>query len=154
MGYWEYNGLPNKFNVLAEQMRALCRLASCAYAPPSQRGRLFWAYFPYRVAYFGLVFSDNGRFDLKKMATLQLHYVSYSCQVRTLGFFFCKVAGKNPWSRVAVFWGLFKKGGCLLGESDKQLCFFIYVRRILQCIDWHSVCWQSIDNQWNISAVA
>ncbi len=103
MGYWEYNGLPNKFNVLAEQMRALCRLASCAYAPPSQRGRLFWAYFPYRVAYFGLVFSDNGRFDLKKMATLQLHYVSYSCQVRTLGFFFCKVAGKNPWSRVAVF---------------------------------------------------
>ncbi len=63
----------------------------------------------------------------------------HSCQVRvlyaTLGFFFCKVAGKNPWSRVAVFWAYFTKYGCLLGKSDKQLCFFIYVRRILQYID-------------------
>ncbi len=62
----------------------------------------------------------------------------HSCQVHvlyaTLGFFFCKVAGKNPWSRVAVFWAYFTKYGCL-GKSDKQLHFFIYVRRILQCID-------------------
>ncbi len=61
----------------------------------------------------------------------------HSCQVHvlyaTLGFFFCKVAGKNPWSR--VFWAYFTKYGCLLGKSDKQLRFFIYVRRILQCID-------------------
>ncbi len=49
--------------------------------------------------------------------------------------FFCKVAGTNPWSRVAVFWAYFKKYGCLLGKSDKQLRFFIYVRRILQYID-------------------
>ncbi len=65
----------------------------------------------------------------------------HSCKVRvlytTLGFFFCKVAGKNPWARVAVFWAYFKRYGCLLGKSDKQLRFFIYVRRILQCIDWH-----------------
>ncbi len=68
--------------------------------------------------------------------------------------FFCKVAGKNPWSRVAVFWAYFTKYGCLIGKSDKQLCFFIYVRRILQCIDWHSVCSQLIANQCNnISAV-
>ncbi len=77
----------------------------------------------------------------------------HSCQVRvlyaTLGFFFCKVAGKNPWSRVAVFWAYFTKYGCLLGKSDKQLRFFIYVRRILQCIDWYSVCSQLIANQCN-----
>ncbi len=78
---------------------------------------------------------------------------SRSCQVcvlyATLGFFFCKVAGKNPWSGVAVFWAYFKRYGCLLGKSDKQLCFFIYVRRILQCTDWHSVCSQLIANQCN-----
>ncbi len=55
--------------------------------------------------------------------------------IPTLGFFFCKVAGKNPWSRVAFFWAYFTKYGCLLGKSDKQLRFFIYVRRILQYID-------------------
>ncbi len=63
----------------------------------------------------------------------------HSCQVRvlypTLGFFFCKVVGKNPWSRAAFFWAYFTKYGCLLGKSDKQLRFFIYVRRILQYID-------------------
>ncbi len=77
----------------------------------------------------------------------------HSCQVRvlyaTLGFFFCKVAGKNSWSWVAVFWAYFKRYGCLLGKSDKQLRFFIYVRHILQCIDWHSVCSQLIANQCN-----
>ncbi len=77
----------------------------------------------------------------------------HSCQVRvlypTLGFFFCKVAGKNPWSRVAFFWAYFTKYGCLFGKSDKQLRFFIYVRRILQYIDWHSVCSQLIANQCN-----
>ncbi len=77
----------------------------------------------------------------------------HSCQVPvlypTLGFFFCKVAEKNPWSRVAFFWAYFTKYGCLLGKSDKQLRFFIYVRRILQCIDWHAVCSQLIANQCN-----
>ncbi len=38
---------------------------------------------------------------------------------------------------------------CLLGKSDKQLCFFIYVHHILQCIDWNYVCLQSIANQCN-----
>ncbi len=46
--------------------------------------------------------------------------------------FFVKLREKNPWSRVAVFWAYFTKYGCLLGKSDKRLCFFIYVR---QCID-------------------
>ncbi len=36
---------------------------------------------------------------------------------------------------VAFFWAYLKKYGCLLGKSDKQLCFFIYVRCILQYID-------------------
>ncbi len=49
--------------------------------------------------------------------------------------FFVKLRGKNLWSRVAVFWAYLKKYGCLLGKSDKRLHFFIYVRRILQCID-------------------
>ncbi len=72
----------------------------------------------------------------------------------TLGFFFCKVAGKNPWSRVAVFWAYFKKYGCLLGKSDKQLRFFIYVRRSNALID--TVCSQLTANHNqcnNISAV-
>ncbi len=55
--------------------------------------------------------------------------------IRDFGFFFCKVAGKNPWSRVAVFWAYFTKYGCLIGKSDKQLCFFIYVRSYSPCID-------------------
>ncbi len=59
-----------------------------------------------------------------------MSYTDHSCQVRvlyaTLGFFFCKVAGKNPWSRVAVFWAYLKKDGCLLGKSDKRLRFFMY----------------------------
>ncbi len=63
----------------------------------------------------------------------------HSCQVRVLyvilGFFFCKVAGKNPWSRVVVFWAYFKRYGCLFGKSDKRLHFFIYVHHILQYID-------------------
>ncbi len=63
--------------------------------------------------------------------------------------FFVKLREKNPWSRVAVFWAYFTKYGCLLGKSDKQLRFFIYVRHILQCIDWHFVCSQLIANQCN-----
>ncbi len=31
-------------------------------------------------------------------------------------FFFCKVAGENPWSRVAFFGGLFKKIWLLVRE--------------------------------------
>ncbi len=60
--------------------------------------------------------------------------------------FFVKLREKNPWSRDAVFWAYFTKYGCLLGKSDKRLCFFIYVR---QCIDWHSVCSQLIASQCN-----
>ncbi len=55
--------------------------------------------------------------------------------MRLWASFFCEVAGKNPWSRVAVFWVYFKKYGCLFGKSDKRLRFFIYVRHILQYID-------------------
>ncbi len=85
--------------------------------------------------------------------------LKHSCQVRvlysTLGFFFCKVAGKKSLVAGCGFWAYLKKYGCLFGKSDKQLCFFIYVRRILQCIDWHAVCSQLIANQCNnIRAIA
>ncbi len=69
--------------------------------------------------------------------------------------FFVNLREKIHGRGFAFFWAYLKKYGCLLEKSDKQLCFFIYVRRILQCIDWHSVCLQSIANQCNnISAVA
>ncbi len=49
--------------------------------------------------------------------------------------FFVKLREKIP-GRVFFFFGAYlNKHGCLLGKSDKQLRFFIYVRRILQCID-------------------
>ncbi len=58
-----------------------------------------------------------------------------SPHIVTLGFFFCKVAGKKSLVAVAVFWAYLKKYGCLLRKSDKPFSFFIYVRLILQCID-------------------
>ncbi len=39
-----------------------------------------------------------------------------SPHIATLGFFFCKVAGRNPWSRVAVFWAYLKKIWLLVKE--------------------------------------
>ncbi len=66
---------------------------------------------------------------------LQSTVAKSSYYTRLWASFFVKLREKNPWSRVAVFWAYLKIYGCLLGKSDKQLCFFIYVRRILQCID-------------------
>ncbi len=57
----------------------------------------------------------------------------YTYYTRLWASFFVKLWEKIP-GRVAVFWPYFTKYGCL-GKSDKQLNFFIYVRRILQCID-------------------
>ncbi len=61
----------------------------------------------------------------------------FAVALRTLGFF-CKVAGKNP-SLVAGcgFLGLFQNIWLLVREIW-QATLFIYVRHILQCIDWHS----------------
>ncbi len=62
----------------------------------------------------------------------------HSCQVRvlyaTLGFFFCKVVGENPWSQVAGFWAYLKKYGCLLGKSDKRLSPYSPTHRLTLCL--------------------
>ncbi len=78
----------------------------------------------------------------------------HSCQVGvlypTLGFFFCKVAGKKSLVAGCVFLGLFYKIWLLVRKIWQATSFlFIYVRRILQYIDWHSVCSQLIANQCN-----
>ncbi len=115
---------------------------------------------PKGVAYFGLIFLTGllilVLFFQTMVALTWKKWQHYNCitshtvaKSALWASFFVKLRGKIPGRGLQFFWGLFKKGGCLLGESDKQLCFFIYVHRILQCIDWHSVCWQSIDNQWN-----
>ncbi len=93
--------------------------------------------------------STNGSVHRSPLTPPFRHSYQVRVLYQTLGFFFCKVARENPWSQVAVFWAYFKKYGCLLGKSDKRLRFFIYVRHILQCIDWHSVCSQLIANQCN-----
>ncbi len=54
------------------------------------------------------------------------------CIIRDFGLLFL---GKKSLIAGCGFLVLFKKYGRLLGNSDKQLCFFIYVCRILQCID-------------------
>ncbi len=93
-------------------------------------------------------------FDWQRFCTIKSRWrwstVAKSAYYKRLcASLFVKLREKNPWSRVAFFWAYLKKYGCLLGKSEKQLCFFIYVRRILQCIDWHAVCSQLIANQCN-----
>ncbi len=55
-----------------------------------------------------------------------------------------------------VFWGVFKKNmvACWGNLTSNIVSLFIYVRRILECIDWLSICSQLIANQSNnISSV-
>ncbi len=81
----------------------------------------------------------------KKSVTLK-----HSCQVRilytTLGFFFCKVVGKNPWSRVAFFWAYLKKYALLVREIW-QATSFLYLCSPYSPMHWLTRCLLSVNSQ-------
>ncbi len=81
-----------------------------------------------------------------RFGTAQTH----SCQVRllyaTLGFFFCKVAEKNSWSRVVVFWAYLKKILLLVWEIW-QATSFLYLCSPYSPIHWLTRCLLAVNIQ-------